>query len=172
MLHDDMLTESAYLVANTANTFYSKVFPGNAHMFVCETRAVGGSGGGGEVRAQVELFMRLALLDILLVRGLRPLGVGLLGSDRKDSLKLIELGLGLGNVDVMGVWQRCCVAAEGAIIRWSIRHGARTRLSELASGKGRKQRDGKRVFWASYILNVLVIFVTITVGASLASKRP
>ena len=51
------------------------------------------------------------------------------------------------------VWQRRCVATEGAIVYGSIRHGARTRLAELASGKGEEAAgDEERVSRTYYII--------------------
>lgn len=70
--------EGAYLVANTTYALYLKVLPSDADMLMGETRTLGSSGGGAQILAQVELIVRLALLEILAVGGLGALGVGLL----------------------------------------------------------------------------------------------
>lgn len=70
--------EGAYLVANTTYALYLKVLPSDADMLMGETRTLGSSGGGAQILAQVELLVRLALLEILAVGGLGALGVGLL----------------------------------------------------------------------------------------------
>ena len=75
--------EGAYLVANTTYALYLKVLPSDADMLMGETRTLGSSGGGAQILAQVELLVRLALLEILAVEGLSTLrhGVCLLRAD-------------------------------------------------------------------------------------------
>ena len=57
--------EGAYLVANTTYALYLKVLPSDADMLMGETRTFGSSGGGAQILAQVELIVRLALLDLV-----------------------------------------------------------------------------------------------------------
>lgn len=52
-------------MSDATNTFYAKVFPCDANMFVCESGLLGGLTGRRQVRAEVKGLILFALLDIM-----------------------------------------------------------------------------------------------------------
>ena len=89
-------------MADTANAFDTKVFPGNADMLVGNACLLCGFIGRSEIAPKVEaLFgLKIALFDVF---SMSPIRVRLLGADTEHALELVELSMGLGDIDVVGV---------------------------------------------------------------------
>ena len=137
-------------MSRAAKPCHLQIVPCDAYMFVGDARGLTLIIRRRQVRAEVEgLHVMVAILfEVFAVdgSGALRLGVSLLRADGEDSLKLIELGGGLCDIDVMRVsnrGKRGGVAAQGAIVSWSVSHGVgdwgRTTKGDLGGREGKTE---------------------------------
>ena len=115
---------TSYLVTLAAHTLHFQVLPSHPDVLVCEPGAFSLTVRRSKIGTEIEAFLVvLRLFEVLFVRRLGALRLGLLRADGKHPLKLIELSLCLRDVYMVlyvGIGGR--VASKSTIVSGDFRH--------------------------------------------------